>query len=483
MYLGLDLGTSGLRGLLVSESGVPVGDRSVNYSVQNPLEGWSEQDPAEWLTACRGVMSQLRQAFPREFAAIRGIGVAGHMHGATVLDHDGAVVRPCILWNDGRAEREAEELDHDPAFRSLSGNIVFPGFTAPKLLWMSRHEPDAFARVHQVLLPKDYLVYWLTGRYVSDMSDAAGTSWLNVSGRCWSPELIERSGMRPDQLPDLGEGTEIVGAVAPHIATELELGRHVVVVGGGADNAVAACGIGALADNQSFVSLGTSGVLLAAKDRYSPAADSAVHTFCHAVPGKWYQMGVILSATDSLNWLADNSRVKVSELVAQLPDRASGPASLLFLPYLSGERTPHNDVRLRGSFIGLSRSTDAAALCRSILEGVSFALRDCYEALQTTGTRLDGVMAIGGGSQSDFWLHTLAHTLGMPLYRPRKGDFGAAMGAARLAMVGVEGSAPEEIMTPPDIDTAFEPQSSLLDAYEAAYQRYRKSYLALKEVL
>ncbi len=482
MYLGLDLGTSGLRGLLVTAEGAPVGDKSTEYGVSSPKEGWSEQDPADWLKACREVAAQLRSAYPKEFMAVKGIGVAGHMHGATVLDRYGKVVRPCILWNDGRAHKEAAELDAMPGFRNQSGNIVFPGFTAPKLLWMARHEPANFARVDKVLLPKDYVVHWLTGRQVSEMSDASGTSWLDVGNRAWSDELIDKSGMRSSQLPDLVEGSELVGTLDRNVAAELGLGTDVGVVGGGGDNAAAACGIGALAEGQGFVSLGTSGVLLAAKNEYAPAPASAVHTFCHAVPEKWYQMGVILSATDSLNWLASNVGRSVKDLVTQLEDRASGPSPVLFLPYLSGERTPHNDVNARATFIGMSRTTDCRVLCQSVIEGVSFAMRDCLEALKSTGTDLPGVFAIGGGSQSDFWLETLANTLNLPLHLPEKGDFGAAMGAARLAMAGVSALSPESVMTQPKVERSFEPHPELVAAYEVAYQRYTESYSALKEI-
>ncbi len=481
MYLGLDLGTSGLRGLLVTEAGEPVADSSAGYPVNTPVEGWSEQDPSDWITACGKVTAQLRSRYPKEFAAIRGIGLAGHMHGATVLNRSGKIIRPCILWNDGRADTEAAELDTMSSFRRQSGNIVFPGCTAPKLMWMASHESKNFARVDKVLLPKDYLVYWLTGRLVTEMSDAAGTSWLDVGKRKWSDELISESGMRPDQLPDLLESSEIVGTVQSNIAAELGLKADVGVVAGAADNAAAACGIGALTEGQGFLSLGTSGVLLAAKDSYAPSPASAVHTFCHAVPQKWYQMGVTLSATDSLNWLASNLGRSAEELSTLLAD-STGPSSVMFLPYLSGERTPHNDVNARASFIGMSKTTDTKVLAQSVMEGVSFALRDCLEALKSTGTDLPGAFAIGGGSQSGFWLQTIANTLNLPLYLPGKGDFGAAMGAARLAIVGVSGQTPSSVITQPGIQRTFEPQSNLIAAYEAAYQRYTQTYSVLKEI-
>ncbi|PHQ69235.1 MAG: xylulokinase [Sneathiella sp.] len=483
MYLGLDLGTSGLRGLLVSADGHAVGDASATYDVQYPNEGWSEQDPEDWVKACRSVMSSLCHKYSKEYRSLKGIGVAGHMHGATCLDDAGKVIRPCILWNDTRAAKEAAELDGQPAFRAVSGNIVFPGFTAPKLLWMARHEPNNFARVAKVLLPKDYLVYWLTGELTSEMSDAAGTSWLDVGKRDWSEALIKGSGMRLDQMPTVMEGSDVVGPVRREIASELSLLANVAVVAGAADNAAAACGIGAFREGQGFVSLGTSGVLLAAKDNYAPEPASAVHTFCHAVPGKWYQMGVTLSATDSLNWLAETLGTKAEDLAKNLPDSVTGPSSVRFLPYLSGERTPHNDAAARGAFIGLSKASNAESLCQAVMEGVGFALRDCLEALKSTGTDLPSVLAIGGGSSSPFWLQTLANILNIPLHLPAKGDFGAALGAARLAMLGVSGRLSAEVMVQPSIQQSFEPDPHFTAAYDAAYLKYTKSYSALKELM
>jgi xylulokinase len=482
MYLGLDLGTSGLRGLLVCADGTPVGDATAEYPLVSPQEGWFEQDPADWIRACKNVVSQLRSRHRKEVAALKGIGVAGHMHGATTVDRQGKVIRPCILWNDTRAATEAAELDAMPEFRALSGNIVFAGFTAPKLMWMKRYEADNFARVAKVLLPKDYLVYWLTGRFVSEMSDAAGTSWLDVGARDWSALLLERSGMSRGQIPNLVEGCDPVGELERTVAAELALPRNVGVVGGAGDNAAAACGIGAFEEGQGFLSLGTSGVLLAAKNEFAPHPASAVHTFCHAVPGKWYQMGVTLSATDSLNWLAANLGRTAQDLAAQLPGNTSGPCAVRFLPYLSGERTPHNDVHARAAFIGMSRATDDTVLCQSVMEGVSFALRDCLQALQATTTDLRSVFAIGGGSGSAFWVQTLANTLNLVIALPARGDFGAALGAARLAMVGVGGASPANVMTQPEVQRTFEPDSNLVAAYETAYQKYTQTYTALKEI-
>lgn len=481
MYLGLDLGTSGLRGLLIDENGSPCGEASAPFDATNPHPGWSEQDPALWTEACKNVIAALNRDHPAEMAALKGIGSAGHMHGATLLDKNGTPLRPCILWNDTRADKEARKLDATPGFRALSGNIVFPGFTAPKLLWVQKHEPEVFARIAKVLLPKDYLTYWLTGRYMSEMSDAAGTSWLDTQNRRWSQELLENAAMRHDQMPQLVEGSDIVGEITTRRSLELGLPPRIPVVGGGADNAAAACGVGALKEGQGFASLGTSGVLLAARDRYAPDPATAVHTFCHALPDTWYQMGVILSATDSLNWLATTLNKSPQALAAvATSDR---PSPTLFLPYLSGERTPYNDASARGAFLGLSRSSDDAELAQAVLEGVAFALRDSLEALKSTGAQLNRLLAIGGGSNSENWVQILANTLNLPLDLPRKGDFGAALGAARLAMTGITKADPNSIMTPPTRAKTIDPNPKAREAYETRYQTYKAAYPALKSLL
>lgn len=482
MYLGLDLGTSGLRALLVSEDGRVVGQAEATYAAAHPHPGWSEQDPGDWVTALGSVVAELRASHPAELAAVRGLATSGHMHGAVVLDGAGQVLRPAILWNDTRSHAEAGALDVQPAFREISGNIVFPGFTAPKLVWLAAHEPDLFARIATVMLPKDYLNYWLTGRLTSEMSDAAGTSWLDVGARAWSEQLVTASGLRMDQMPELLEGTDIVGPVLAERAEALGLPEGCAVVAGGADNAVAACGIGALGEGQGFVSLGTSGVLLAGKDGFAPKAESAVHSFCHAIPGAWYQMGVVLAATDSLNWLGRITSVSPAGLAGALGDDLQPPGPVRFLPYLSGERTPHNDSVLRGAFLNLDIGTDRTAMAKAVMEGVSFSLKDCLDALAQTGTRLDRVIGIGGGTQSRYWCRLLATTLGIPVDRPAAGEFGAALGAARLAICGVTGAAPDNIMTPPEIAETVEPETALIAAFAEAHGRYRRSYPAVKDL-
>lgn len=482
MFLGLDLGTSGLRGLLVGCDGAPLADASCEYDVSNPHDGWSEQNPDDWINACKKVVADLKQKAPESCENIIGIGISGHMHGAVTLDDKGEVIRPCILWNDVRSAEQAAVLDLDEQFRALSGNIVFPGFTAPKLKWMADNEPDLFARVAKVILPKDYLVYWLTGKYASEKSDASGTSWLEVATRKWSNDLIHATGLNPDHMPELFEGTDVVGTLQQNVASALGLSLDIKVVAGGADNACAACGIGTMEEGEGFVSLGTSGVVLLAKNECVPDASTAVHTFCHAIPDTWYQMGVILSATDSLNWLAGNIGAKPEELSDDLPSISEGPGHVLFLPYLSGERTPHNDADIRASFIGLSKTSDRKVLTQAVMEGVAFALRDCLEALRGTGSNPSSLIAVGGGSKSKFWLSTLANTLGVKILVPGQGEFGAAMGASRLAMLGAGNMASSDVLTQPEIIQTFEPNRELTRQYDDAFQQYQTLYKALKEL-
>ncbi len=482
MYLGLDLGTSGLRAILVDDAGAVQAEAEEGFDVAHPHPGWSEQNPADWVRACETTIARVKEAEPKAFAALRGIGLSGQMHGATLIDEDDAVLRPCILWNDTRSIEEAAALDATPGLRDITGNIVFPGFTAPKLAWVRAHEPEVFQKVAKVLLPKDYLRLWLTGAHISDMSDSAGTAWLDVGARDWSQAALDHGGMRRDQMPELVEGAAPGGTLRDALVSDWGLTGPVVVAGGAGDNAAAACGVGCLGEGRGFVSLGTSGVLMTGRDSYRPDPASAVHSFCHAVPDRWYQMGVILAATDSLNWLARNLGENPSDLSATLPDIATGPSSLTFLPYLSGERTPHNDSTIRGAFIGLDVAMERSDLTRAVMEGVAFALRDSLIALEGTGARFETLLAVGGGARSRFWLTTLANVLNLPLSLPKGSELGAAMGAARLAICAATGATPEEVMTPPDTAEVIEPRADLRDSYEAAYQRYTALYPALSRL-
>ncbi|AQZ49651.1 xylulokinase [Martelella mediterranea] len=482
MYLGLDLGTSSLKAMLIDDGQTVIASADAALSVARPHHGWSEQNPADWIDACRIAVGRLAERHPGELAAVRGIGLSGHMHGATILDKEGAVLRPCILWNDTRSHVEAAQLDDDPRFRAITGNIVFPGFTAPKLVWVKKNEPEIFGKVGKVLLPKDYLRYWLTGEYISEMSDSAGTSWLDTAKRDWSDELLAATDLSRSQMPALVEGSEVGGTLKSALAAEWGMTGPVVVAGGAGDNAASACGMGTVADGAAFVSLGTSGVLFAANDRYRPKPESAVHAFCHALPGTWHQMGVILSATDTLNWYAKITDKSPAELSTEVGDTLQAPGDVTFLPYLSGERTPHNDAAIRGAFIGLAHESDRPAMTRAVMEGVAFALRDNLEALRSAGTELSRITAIGGGSRSRYWLKAVATALDLPIDIPADGDFGAAFGAARLGMLAATGGDPLAVCTPPKTAETVEPETAHKAAFEEAYQRYRALYPAIRAV-
>lgn len=472
MYIGLDLGTSGLKGVLIDEAQQVLAEATAPLTVSRPAEGWSEQAPEDWIAAAEAVLGRLAE---RGLGAVKAIGLSGHMHGATLLDSADRVLRPCILWNDTRSHAEAAALDADPQFRAITGNIVFPGFTAPKLVWLQRHEPEVFARVARVLLPKDYLRLWLTGEHASDLSDAAGTSWLDTGARDWSEALLAATGLSRAQMPRLVEGSEVSGRLRPALAARFGIGAGrgagVVVAGGGGDNAASGIGVGVVRAGQAFLSLGTSGVLFAANDGYAPDPATAVHTFCHALPGTWHQMGVILAASDALNWFARLAGASAAELTGALGP-LQAPGKTRFLPYLGGERTPLNDAAIRGAFVGLEHATDRAAATRAVLEGVAFAFRDSREALAATGTRIESLLAVGGGSRSDYWLAAIATALDTPLSVPVAGDFGGAFGAARLGLMAATGAG-AEVATQPQIARVIEPVAGLVPAFDAGYARFR----------
>ena len=480
MYLGLDLGTSGVKAMLIDGDQRIIGSAHGSLDVSRLHSGWSEQDPAHWIRATEEAIGGLKAKFPAELSAVRGIGLSGQMHGATLLDADDKVLRPCILWNDTRSYKEAAALDADPRFRQITGNIVFPGFTAPKLAWVKNNEPEIFAKVAKVLLPKDYLRLWLTGEHISEMSDSAGTSWLDTGARKWSADLLSATDLSEEQMPSLVEGSEPGGRLRGELKAQWGIAGDAVVAGGAGDNAASACGMGTVKEGQAFVSLGTSGVLFAANASYLPKPESAVHAFCHALPQTWHQMGVILSAADAINWHAKVMGKSAAELSGELGESLKAPTGVTFLPYLSGERTPHNDARIRGAFLGLEHESSRVVMTQAVLEGVTFAIRDNLEALKSAGTSISRVTAIGGGSRSRYWLASIATSLGVPVDIPADGDFGAAFGAARLGLIAATGADPVAVCSAPKTEAVVEPVAALSDAYEAAYQRYHAAYPALK---
>lgn len=475
MYLGIDVGTSSVKAVLVDEAQRVVGAASAPLDVSRPHDGWSEQDPADWIAATEAALDTLKREHAAALAAVTGLGLSGQMHGATLLDRADRVLRPAILWNDGRSAVEAAELDADERFRRLTGNIVFPGFTAPKLVWVARHEPDVFRQVRRVLLPKDHVRLWLSGEHASDLSDSAGTAWLDVGARRWSPELLEATGLDERQMPTVVEGTDTTGTLRPELRARWGMTAPVVIAGGAGDNAASACGMGTVAPGTAFVSIGTSGVLFSADDAFHPNPASAVHAFCHALPATWHRMGVILSAAASLEWLAGVTGRPAGELAALAGDELGAPPPL-FLPYLVGERTPHNDTVVRGGFAGLGASTTLGDLARGVMAGVAYAFRDCFDAMGGVGR----VVAVGGGSRSRYWTKAIATVLGVPVDVPVGGEIGAAFGAARLGRVAATGEDPLAVMTPPPIAETIDPDPALMPAFLDGHARYRALYPALR---
>lgn len=484
MFLGIDIGTTSVKSVLIDDTQSIVATVHAGMPLSRPQPGWSEQDPSDWWHATTGTLEELKAGHPDALAAVTAVGLSGQMHGATLLDAADKVLRPAILWNDGRAAQECREIEAAcPRAREIAGNIAMPGFTAPKLVWVRRYEPRIFDLTRKVLLPKDYVRLLLTGESASDMSDAAGTFWLDVGRRDWSEALLAATALDRSHMPRLVEGTEVSGTLRPALAARWGMRPGVVVAGGGGDNAASACGIGAIRPGAAFASIGTSGVLFVANAAFSPNTAGAVHAFCHAVPHTWHQMGVILSATDSLNWLARTLNTPAAELAAALGPRVAAPAPVLFVPYLSGERTPHNDVAVRGAFLGLGHETDRRTLTQAVLEGVAFAFRDCLRVLQDAGTDIGRAAAVGGGARSRTWLAILASVLDRPLDVPEENEFGAAFGAARLAMAAVRGGDVEPLVQPPKFEATIEPDAALVERYAEAYARYRTIYPAAREIM
>ena len=482
-YLGIDIGTSGVKAILIDRAGKALGDETAK-SVEpvRPHPGWSEQNPADWWGAVLEACDKLSKSHPAEMAAVTGIGLSGHMHGAVLLGKADEVLRPCILWNDGRSAAECAEMEAAlPTLRQIAGNIAMPGFTAPKIAWVRKHEPEIYSKIAKVLLPKAYVRLLMTGEYIEDMSDASGTLWLDVGKRDWSDQLLAVTGLTRSHMPALAEGTAVAGVLKPELASRWGMSGKVVLAGGAGDNAAAACGIGAIRPGEGFVSLGTSGVLFVSNDRFRPNTAGAVHAFCHSIPDTWHQMGVILSATDSLNWLSGVTGQKQAELSAKAEAAFRGPGEEIFLPYLSGERTPHNDAGARGSFVGLSHLSDPARLAQAVMEGVTFAFRDCQRVLSDAGTSFGRILAVGGGSKSQLWLKLIATNLDTEIAVPEDGDFGGALGAARLGLCAAEGADPASVMTMPGIKQIIQPYAALRDAYTAQYARYRALYPAIEE--
>ncbi len=471
-YIGVDLGTSGVKVLAVDINGKILAEATESYPVSRPKEGWSEQNPEEWYAA---TLRALRRLNVKEAA---GLSFGGQMHGLVILDKDDNVIRPCILWNDGRSEREVEYLNSLPV-AEYTGNMAFAGFTAPKILWLKNNEPQNFARIAKIMLPKDYLVYRLCGAFSTDFSDASGTLFSDVKNKCWSPQMLDICGISAGQLPELHESYDAVGTVKREIAEQLGWGEVIVSAGAG-DNAAAAIGTGTVEGGDCNISLGTSGTIFIASDSFTLPENNALHSFAHA-DGKYHLMGCILSAASANKWWTEDILGADYDL-AQKARALMGENPVVFLPYLSGERCPHNDVNVRGGFLGLSSQTTKEQMSLAVLEGVAFALRDCLELVKGCGIEVKTSTICGGGAKSALWQGIIANVLNVELNTVET-EQGPAYGAAILAMAackvypGVQAATAAIIKKHP----AVSPDERLVRLYGGRYEKYKRLYPLLRE--
>lgn len=484
-YIGIDLGTSALKLLLVDEEGTVVDTVSKKYPLEFPHPGWSQQNPSDWWGALLSGMIELLNG--KDVSNIKGIGAGGQMHGLVVLDENDQVIRPAILWNDGRTDEETAYLNEVIGTKKLSGltaNIAFAGFTAPKLLWMKKHEPENFAKIRRIMLPKDYINYRLTGVHSCDYSDASGMLLLDVRNRCWSDEMLKICGVDKEQMPKLFESYEVIGTLKPEIADTLGLPATVKVTAGAGDNAAAAVGTGTVGEGACNISLGTSGTIFISSKQFSVDPNNALHSFAHA-DGKWHLMGCMLSAASCNKWFCEQI-LKTSDYSGEqeaITYDMLGSNHVYFLPYLMGERSPINDTDARGTFIGMTMDTTREEMTLAVLEGVAYAIRDSFEVAKSLGIQIESSMLCGGGAKSHLWRYILANVLNIELTLPQSEE-GPGYGGAMLAMVGcgafesVESCAAALVHT---VDTV-RPEKEIAARYEEKYQKFRSIYPSLKEV-
>ena len=479
MYIGIDLGTSGVKAILLDEQGTVLASQTEKLTVSRPHPLWSEQDPEQWWQATDRAMKGLGEQ--HSLQGVKALGIAGQMHGATLLDKQQRVLRPAILWNDGRCAQECELLEAQvKTSRQITGNLMMPGFTAPKLLWVQRHEPEIFRQVDKVLLPKDYLRLRMTGDFASDMSDAAGTMWMDVAKRDWSDEMLAACHLSRDNMPALYEGCDITGHLLPAVASAWNMPAVPVVAGGG-DNAAGAVGVGMADAGQAMLSLGTSGVYFAVSEGFLSKPESAVHSFCHALPGRWHLMSVMLSAASCLDWAARLTGLTTVPALISAAESADNQADpIWFLPYLSGERTPHNNPQAKGVFFGLTHQHGPAELARAVLEGVGYALADGMDVVHACGVTPKSITLIGGGARSPWWRQMLADISGLQLDYRTGGDVGPALGAARLAQIAVNPDKPLSNLLPQlQLEQTHCPDVQQHTVYQQRRETFRRLYQQL----
>lgn len=485
-YIGIDLGTSSVKLLLMQNDGTLLSSVSKEYPVSYPKSGWSEQDPEDWLRQTLAGLAELLETKQADKSKIRGIGVGGQMHGLVALDKDDRVIRPAILWNDGRTEKETEYLNNEIGKKKLSeytGNIAFAGFTAPKILWMKQNEPDKFAAVRKIMLPKDYLVYMLTGAFTTDASDASGMLLLDVKNRKWSGEMLEICGIREEMLPEVRESYDISGYVKADIMKSLGLSGDIAVVAGAGDNAAAAIGTGTVENGSCNISIGTSGTVFIASDVFTIGENNAIHAFGHA-NGKYHLMGCMLSAASCLKWWLEDI-LKTDDYQGEQKDiKGAGDNPLYFLPYMMGERSPHNDPNVRGAFLGLGMDTTRAQMAEAVFEGVSFGLKDSLEIARSLGIDIKKTKLSGGGAKSPVWQQILANILDLDI-EILETEEGPSLGGAILAAVacGEYATVEDAARAIVKVKKTISPQKDLVEVYRRKYEVFRKLYPAIKNVL
>ena len=477
MFLGIDIGTSSVKAVLMDEAGSVVDSSSADIEISRPKPLWSEQKPSDWWTSTNMAVAGLNVNHRH---AVKAVGLSGQMHGATLLDESLTPIRPAILWNDGRSHAEAASLQQrEPDFVDKGGNLVMPGFTAPKVEWVRRHEPENFAKIAKVLLPKDYVRLRMTGELASDMSDSAGTLWMDVAKRKWHEPLLEACGLSVDHMPSLHEGMAETGILRREAAEAWGMDRVPVVAGGG-DNAAGAVGAGIVDEGDALLSLGTSGVIFVAGTEYRSNPHSAAHAFCHALPGRWHLMSVMLSAASCLDWACQATGTGSAEQLIQMAERDSKLACKeVFLPYLSGERTPHNNPYASGVLFGLDHDSGKAQIAQAVLEGVAFGMADGFDALLQSGIDVHSISVIGGGSQSAYWGRILAAVLKRPLVYRDGAATGPALGAARLARYSQKQGSFDEAFAAPRAINVIEPHEPDMDRLQEKRVKFTRLYKAL----
>ncbi len=476
LFLGIDIGTSAVKACLADAAGSVVASVDAPLALQTPFPGASEQNPDTWIAGVLHAVSHLDSDLRKCVAAI---GLSGQMHGAVMLDAKRVPIRPAILWNDNRASAQCTMLeDRFPDIGDVSGVPPMPGFTAPKLLWLAEHAPEDHARIAHVLLPKDYVGLYLHGTLVTDPSDAAGTSWFDQNARAWSEALCKASATNPEWLPSILDGTSIAGGLRAEAAKTLDLPVGIPVAVGAGDGAAGAVGIGAVSPGDGFVSLGTSGQLFVTTEGYRPNPSSRIHAYAHTLPGLYFQMAAMLNGARPMAWLADLLGRPIPDLLAEAEAAYGGP---LFLPYLTGERTPHGDASIRAGFWGLSERTSHGTLMRAVVEAIAFTFADAQAAMAAAGTKPDRLLAIGGGTRSDFLLQMIADVMGVALGRSEASDVGPALGAARLAQIAT-GAPVTQVATKPEVSRWFTPDAARAEALAPRLAGYRALYPALKSV-